>query len=63
MTHKIPMAQIPGTVRPAPFGGEPSLADLLGDPIASALMAADHVEGRDFEALLATARCHLRRRG
>jgi hypothetical protein len=44
---------------PRGFLGEPTLSDLLRDPIAEALMAADHVELRDLNILLATARCHL----
>jgi hypothetical protein len=34
------------------FGGEPELCDLLHDPIARALMAADNVDSRDVYALL-----------
>ena len=38
------------------FGGEPDLAELLGDPIARALMAADHVDSGDVYALLRKTR-------
>jgi len=43
------------------FAWEPALSDLLHDPIAEALMIADHVGHVDLDALLETARCHLRR--
>jgi hypothetical protein len=46
-------------LHPRGFLGEPALSDLLRDPIAEALMAADHVELHDLDILLATARCHL----
>ena len=45
------------------FFGEPALSDLLGDPIARALMHADRIEHRDLDALLDAVRCHLRRAG
>jgi hypothetical protein len=48
-----------GDLYPRGFFGEPALADLLCDPIAEALMVADHVGNRDLEALLETARRHL----
>ncbi|HEV2189645.1 MAG TPA: hypothetical protein VGR70_20720 [Stellaceae bacterium] len=38
------------------FGGEPELCDLLHDPIALALMAADKVDSSDVYALLHKAR-------
>jgi len=38
------------------FGGEPELCDLLHDPIARALMAADKVDSSDVYALLYKAR-------
>jgi hypothetical protein len=38
------------------FGGEPELCDLLHDPIARALMAADKVDSSDVRALLYKAR-------
>ena len=38
------------------FGGEPELRDLLHDPIARALMAADKVDSSDVYALLSKAR-------
>jgi hypothetical protein len=41
---------------PYGFLGEPALADLLRDPIAKALMVADHVDRRDLKALLETTR-------
>jgi len=41
---------------------EPTLSELLGDPIAKALMVADRIEQRDLDVLLATVRWHLRQR-
>lgn len=38
------------------FAGEPELCDLLRDPIARALMAADKVDSSDLCALLHRAR-------
>jgi len=38
------------------FGGEPDLGELLHDPIARALMAADKVDSSDIYALLRKAR-------
>jgi hypothetical protein len=38
------------------FGGEPELCELLRDPIARALMAADKVESGDVYALLRKTR-------
>jgi len=38
------------------FGGEPDLRELLHDPIARALMAADKVQSSDIYALLRKAR-------
>jgi hypothetical protein len=48
---------------PHGFRGEPTLSDLLRDPIAEALMVADHVGRPDLDVLLATARCNLHSRG
>lgn len=42
------------------FTREPDLADMLRDPMMQALMAADHVDDRDLDALLADARHSLR---
>jgi len=36
---------------------EPSLSELLGDPIAQALMVADGVKCRDLHALFANVQC------
>jgi hypothetical protein len=36
---------------------EPSLFELLSDPIAQALMVADGVKCRDLDALLANLQC------
>lgn len=47
------------TLPPLGYRGEPALSDLLCDPIAEALMAADRVGHDDLDALLETARCHL----
>ncbi len=71
MCHVNPARDIAAAAGPAPamarfphgFVGEPALADLLRDPIAEALMVADHVRHRDLDALLETARRHLGRRG
>jgi hypothetical protein len=47
-----------GRRRPAAsrFSGEPELCELLRDPIARALMAADKVESGDVYALLRKTR-------
>ena len=39
---------------------EPSLSELLSDPIAQALMVADGVKRPDLDALFANARCRQR---
>lgn len=44
-----------GRAVPSRFGGEPELRDLLHDPIARALMAADKVDSSDVYALLRKA--------
>jgi hypothetical protein len=44
-----------GRAGPSRFGGEPELRDLLHDPIARALMAADKVDSGDVYALLRKA--------
>jgi len=41
------------------FGGEPALGELLHDPIARALMAADKVDSGDVYALLSRMRGNL----
>jgi hypothetical protein len=41
------------------FDSEPVLSDLLGDPIAHALMAADRVDSREVYALLRTVRSNI----
>ena len=38
-----------------------TLAELFADPIMETLMAADHVDRRDFDTLIETARRNLRR--
>jgi hypothetical protein len=38
------------------FRAEPTLADLFSDPITYGMMAADHVDYRDLDALLQRAR-------
>jgi hypothetical protein len=45
--------------RPQPIGwtSEPSLSELLSDPIAQALMAADGVKRHHLDALFANTRC------
>jgi hypothetical protein len=42
---------------------EPLLSELLRDPIAKALMVADHVALRDLNVLFANVKCQLRRQG
>lgn len=44
------------------FVGEPTLHDLLHDPIAMALMSADRVEPQALGLLLEHARCGLHQR-
>ena len=44
------------------FGGEPTLSDLLQDPITHALMAADHVDRSQLDTVLAAARGSLSQR-
>ena len=41
------------------FGGEPTLSDLLHDPMAQALMAADRVDRRQLDILLDATRRNL----
>lgn len=41
------------------FGPEPTLAELVRDPITHSLMLADHVEHGDLDALLQRARAQL----
>jgi hypothetical protein len=38
------------------FGSEPTLADLLGDPMTHDMMAADHINYWDLDTLLRRAR-------
>jgi hypothetical protein len=47
------------SMRTRPFDSEPVLSDLLGDPIAHALMAADNVDSREVYALLRTVRSNI----
>jgi hypothetical protein len=44
------------------FIWEPALSDVLGDPMITALMAADRVERRDLDSLFDRTRNSLRRR-
>jgi len=44
------------------FVWEPALAELLGDPMTVALMAADRVDRRDLDVLFDRTRSSLRRR-
>ena len=46
--------------QPSEWTSEPSLSELLSDPIAQALMAADGVECHHLDALFANARCRQR---
>ena len=39
--------------------GEPALADLLDDPVLHVLMARDHVDRADLQALIQVAQQHL----
>ena len=41
------------------FGPEPTLAELVRDPITHSLMLADHVEPDELDALLQRARAQL----
>lgn len=41
------------------FGPEPTLAELVRDPITHSLMLADHVEHDELDALLQRARAQL----
>jgi hypothetical protein len=34
------------------FGGEPSLAEMLADPVVQAVMTVDHVTAGDIERLM-----------
>jgi hypothetical protein len=47
-------------LRDCRFVGEPKLSDLLGDPIAGALMEADRVRRQDLCALIDSARSRFR---
>lgn len=42
---------------------EPLLSELLTDPIAKALMVADHIVPRDISVLIANVKCQLHRQG
>jgi hypothetical protein len=50
------------TSRQDHFPGEPTLSDLLQDPITQALMAADHVDRSQLDTLLEAARGSLPQR-
>ncbi|HEV2188611.1 MAG TPA: hypothetical protein VGR70_15480 [Stellaceae bacterium] len=45
--------------RTTEWTSEPSLSELLSDPIAQALMAADGVKCRDLDTLFANVQCRL----
>lgn len=47
------------TVGRAAFHTEPDLAELMGDPMTQALMAADHVDKHDLCALITHVRGNL----
>jgi hypothetical protein len=47
------------SMRSRRFASEPALSDLLHDPIAHALMAADKVDSREVYALLRTVRSNI----
>ena len=38
------------------FGGEPSLAEMLADPVVQAVMSVDHVTAGDIERLMSATR-------
>ena len=42
---------------------EPTLADLLNDPVLAALLAGDHIERADLEAVIRRAQRRLAPRG
>jgi hypothetical protein len=44
-------------LQPTRWTSEPSLSELLSDPIAQALMVADGVECHHLEALFANVKC------
>jgi hypothetical protein len=41
------------------FGGEPSLAEMLADPVVQAIMSVDHVTSGDIERLMLETRERL----
>lgn len=43
--------------------GEPSVKELLDDPVIEAVMARDGVRRKDLETLIADVRCRLNGRG
>jgi hypothetical protein len=47
------------SVGPHVFLTEPDLAELMGDPMTQALMAADHVDKRELCALITQVRGNL----
>ncbi|HVR64994.1 MAG TPA: hypothetical protein VMT98_00010 [Verrucomicrobiae bacterium] len=38
------------------FGGEPSLAEMLADPVVQAVMSVDHVTAGDIHELMSATR-------
>ncbi|MFM9841991.1 MAG: hypothetical protein ACKVOI_03380 [Dongiaceae bacterium] len=38
------------------FGGEPSLKEMLADPVVQAIMSVDHVTAGDIERLMSATR-------
>ncbi len=38
------------------FGGEPSLAEMLADPVVQAVMSVDHVTASDIPRLMSATR-------
>lgn len=40
------------------FGGEPSLAEMLADPVVQAVMSVDHVTPREIKQLMQETRGH-----
>jgi hypothetical protein len=53
------LAEIAQHPQSCDWTSEPSLSELLSDPIAQALMVADGVKCRDLDALFANVQCRL----
>jgi len=61
MAHRIPL-----TTQTAPFaraGDEPTLTDLLADPVLHTLLRCDHLSEGDLQTAIERGRAALRLRG